>query len=94
MRHDWAVDDALGIGLVAGGAALGIALAFLLRARLPGPAVAVGLGAAGALIGAGGLLLQERAGPADWVVAVAGLAVLVPFHVRVVLGPLGRRAGT
>lgn len=82
----------VGIALITAGGSLGLLTALLVRRRLPGPAVAVIVGSCGAAVGAGGLLVQPDAGVAEWVIAPAALAVLLPLHVRVVLGPLGRPA--
>ncbi len=79
-----------GIGLIVAAAGLASLAAFLLRTRLPGRVVFGLLAASGAALGTGGLLVQHDVGAPDWVVTVASLAVLVPFHVRVVLGRLGR----
>lgn len=80
----------MGIALVAVGSGLGLAATFRLRTRWPGWAVALTLAVAGIAGGSGALLVQRLVSPADWVVTVAALAALVPFHVRVMLGPLGR----
>lgn len=68
-------------------------VAFGLRTRLPALFVAALLAAAGAGIGAGGILLQEGASDLEAGLVVASMAVLVPLHVHVVVGPLGRRSG-
>jgi hypothetical protein len=47
--------------------------------------------AAGAGIGWGAMLLQPDPSPGEFVAALAILAVLIPAHVRVVLGPFGPR---
>ena len=84
----------VGISLIVAGAALGLVDMFILWRRLP---AAVALGAmslCGALIGAGGLLVQDAAGLASWIVALAILSVLGPVHGRLVFGPAGpRRSG-
>ena len=67
------------------------AAAVLLRGRLPGPAVALLLAVSGAAVGWGGMLLQPDPSPAEVAVTIGALALLVPTHVRVVLGPFGRR---
>jgi hypothetical protein len=81
----------VGVGLMVGASAVGLAVALLLRARLPAWAVASMLSVCGGVVGAGALLVQEEAGAADWAVTVTSLCLLVPLHVRVMLGPLGRR---
>jgi hypothetical protein len=84
-----------GAWFVAAGAALAVATALGWRTRAPAPAVVVVLAAAGAAIGWGGMLLQPAPPWSQTVFTVVTLAVLVPFHVRVVVGPFGprRRSG-
>ena len=87
VHTDW------GVGLILGGAAVGLLAAFVLWRRLH-PAVPVAVAAAaGVLIGTGGLLVQRRAGTADWAVTLALMAVLTPVHCRVVFGRPGGRLG-
>jgi hypothetical protein len=76
----WIVAIAVLVGLVA---------AFPVRSRLPGSVVAILLVVAGAGMGIGGMLLQEDPPAWEVVLAVVLLAVLVPAHVRIVLGPFG-----
>lgn len=75
--------------IAAGAASLGLAVALLLRSRLPAVAVLVILAAAGAGIGWGGMLIQPDPSIGELVAAVGLLAILVPAHVRIVLGPFG-----
>jgi hypothetical protein len=82
---------AIGVGVVVLGAVAGIAVSFLLRTRLPAAAVAALLAASGAAIGWGGMTLQPDPPLPQVVFAVLMLAVLVPFHVRIVVGPFGPR---
>ena len=70
-----------GAWLASASSAVAVATAFLLRPRL----------AAGAGIGWGGMLVQADPSAGELVSAVAMLAVLVPAHVRIVLGPFGPR---
>jgi hypothetical protein len=86
-----AAGDPAGPWVVGLGAALAVLTSFGLRTRFPAPVVAALLGISGAAIGWGGMLLQPD--PPVWqaVFAVVALAVLVPFHVRVVVGPFGPR---
>lgn len=79
-----------GIVLIAAGSGLGLVTLFGLWRRLPGPAALVLLAAAGAALGAGGLLVQEGAGPWDWALAVLVLGGLTPLHGRLVFGRPGR----
>jgi hypothetical protein len=78
--------------LVLAAVALGLATTFLLRTRLPGPAVLFLLSASGAAAGWGGMLLRPDPSVGEFVSAVVALAVMVPAHVRIVLGRFGPRA--
>ena len=80
---------AIGVGFLVLGAVVGVVVSFVLRTRLPGPAVTALLVGAGAAIGWGGMLLQPDPPAFQSVFAVVVLGVLVPFHVRVVFGPFG-----
>ena len=85
----------IGVGFVVLGAAVGVAVSFVLRTRIPAPVVLLLLAAAGAAIGWGGMTLQPDPPFPQVVFVVVTLAVLVPFHVRIVVGPFGprRRSG-
>jgi hypothetical protein len=85
--------EAAGTWFVAVGAALAVVASFGLRTRIPAPAVAAVLVAGGAAIGWGGMLLQPDPPVSQTAFAVVALAVLVPFHVRVVVGPFGPGRG-
>jgi hypothetical protein len=63
--------------------------AFLLRTRLPAVAVTALLTATGAGIAGGGLLLRSDPTPVEIVATVVVLSILLPAHVRVVLGRFG-----
>lgn len=76
--------------LVLAAAAVAVVAAFALRARAPGWLVAAILAAAGAGLAWGGMLLRPRPSTGEVLLAVTLLAVLLPAHVRIVLGPLGR----
>lgn len=78
-----------GTWIVAVAATVALAAAFALRTRAPALAVVAVLSLAGAAIGCGGMLLQPDPSIGERIVAVAGLAFLVPAHVRIVLGPFG-----
>jgi hypothetical protein len=80
-----------GAWLVAVSATAAVGMALLLRRRLPAPAVLAILILAGAGIGWGGMLIQPHPSVGEFAAAVAMLAVLVPTHVRIVLGPFGPR---
>ncbi len=83
---------AVGIGLIAVAATVGLVGALVLWPRLPAAVVVPLIGGCGAAVGAGGLLVQEAVGPADWIVATVTLAVLAPVHCRVLFGRPGRIA--
>lgn len=72
-------------------ALVAVLTAFALRTRLPGPVVFGLLAAAGAALGWGGILLRPDPSAIEHVLIVIAMSLLVPLHVRVVLGPLGRR---
>lgn len=57
--------------------------------RLPARLAVAVEALAGGGLAAGALLVQERGGPGDWVVAVGALAVLIPVQCRVLFGPPG-----
>ena len=79
------------IWIVAGAAAAALLTAFFLRTRIPAGLVAAVLAVAGAGLGWGGMLLRPDPSVGEFVAAVVLLAVLVPAHVRIVLGPFGPR---
>ena len=80
------------IWIVVAAAVVALLTAFPLRTRLPGPLVAVTLAVAGGALGWGGMLLRPDPSMGEFVAAVALLAVLVPAHVRIVLGRFGPQA--
>jgi hypothetical protein len=82
----------VGWAIVAGSAAVAVITGFVLRTRLPAAAVLVLLAASGAGVGWGGMLLQLDPSAVETVMAVALMAVLVPAHVRIVLGRFGPAA--
>jgi SHS2 domain-containing protein len=86
-----AAGDPAGPWLVGLGAALAVLTSFGLRTRIPAPAVTALLAAGGGAVGWGGMLLQPAPPVSQSVFAVVALAVFVPFHVRVVVGPFGPR---
>lgn len=77
--------------LIGVSAAVAVLLAFVLRTRLHSLVVGVLLAAAGAAIGLGGILLQAGASDVEVGLVVGSMAVLVPLHVHIVVGPLGRQ---
>jgi hypothetical protein len=86
----------VGWAVVAGSAAVAVVAGFLLRTRLPAALVVGILVVAGAGVGWGGMLLQQDPSAGEVILAVVGMAVLVPAHVRIVLGrfgPAGRGQG-
>jgi hypothetical protein len=78
-----------GAWLAAISATIALGTALLLRRRLSSTAVAVLLALTGAGIAWGGMLIQPDPSTGEFVAAVAILAVLLPAHVRIVLGPFG-----
>ncbi|HZA26471.1 MAG TPA: archease [Actinomycetota bacterium] len=81
----------LGVWVVILSAIVGSATAFVLRTRIAGWAVAALLAGSGAALGWGGMLLRADPEAREIAVGVAAMAVLVPVHVRIVLGPFGPR---
>ena len=81
----------LDVALIAVSAAVALLAAFVFRRRLPSPAVAAVLALAGIGLGVGGMLIQPAPSTAECVAAVTLLAILIPAHVRIVLGPFGPR---
>ena len=75
--------------LVAVAAAVALITAFALRTRLPVPFAFVILALCGAGVATGGMLLLGDPSAGEFIAAVVTTAVLVPFHVRWVVGPLG-----
>ena len=75
--------------LVLGGAAVGLAVALFLRTRMPRAAVVGLVAMAGAALGAGGLLIEGDPAPLDWALTPSLLALSLPVHARIALGPLG-----
>ena len=80
-----------GVWIVSASVAIGLVTAFLLRTRLPARIVLALLAAAGAGIAWGGMLLRADPTPGEVALTLILLAVLVPSHVRIVLGPFGPR---
>ncbi|HEV3474653.1 MAG TPA: hypothetical protein VG602_04750 [Actinomycetota bacterium] len=84
----------MGIPLVVGSGVLGLLTVFVLRRRAAAPVVGALLAMAGVGLGWGAMLLQPDPSPFEVVAAMAILAVLVPMHVRFVLGPFGPSSPT
>lgn len=78
-----------GVWVVILSALVGSVTAFALRTRAPGWAVAALLAGSGAALGWGGILLRADPDTAEIVFAAAAMSLLVPAHVRIVLGPFG-----
>lgn len=78
-----------GIALIVVGSLTGALVQLAMWRRLAtAPALAL-LGLSGAAVGAGALLVQDRAGPGSWVVTLVVLGGLVPIHARLVRGRPG-----
>ncbi len=84
------MNDGAGVTLIAVGSVLGLLTSFVTWRRLPGLVGVALLAVSGAAIGAGALLVQDRAGPGDWALTLFVLGVLTPLHGRLVFGRPGR----
>jgi hypothetical protein len=78
--------------LIALTSALMLVTAFGLRTRAPALVSIVLLAVAGGGFAWGVMLLQPDPSVGEWIAAVAILSVLVPAHVRIVLGRFGPSA--
>lgn len=83
----------LGVALILAGAVLGLVAMFVLWDRIPAALALGSMSVCGALVGAGGLLVQDEAGVGSWILALVLLSVLGPIHGRLVMGPPGRMTG-
>jgi hypothetical protein len=86
------VHDAAGWTLVASASAVALLTALVLRSRLPALAVLAVLTACGLALGGGAILVQDHVSPTNAAVTLTLVTVLVPAHVRVVLGRFGPAA--
>jgi SHS2 domain-containing protein len=82
-----------GVWVVVLSALVASVTAFVLRTRAPGWAVAALLAGSGAALAWGGILLRADPETEEIVFAAAAMSVLVPVHVRIVLGPFGPHRG-
>jgi hypothetical protein len=80
----------VGLALILAGSVLALLTAIALWRRLPGRAALVLLAAAGIIVVAGALLVQDEAGLGDWGLTLFVLGVLTPLHGRLVFGTPGR----
>lgn len=78
-----------GTWIVAISAVTALFTAFVLRTRAPSWAVAAALAMSGGALMWGGLLFRANPGTGEIALGVAAMSLLVPIHVRVVLGPFG-----
>jgi multisubunit Na+/H+ antiporter MnhG subunit len=76
----------VGLALIVAGSLLALLTVFGLWRRLPEPAALVVLATAGAIVGAGALLVQYDPGPGDWALTLLVLGVGTPLHGRLVFG--------
>ncbi|MFL5799253.1 MAG: hypothetical protein ACJ77A_15145 [Actinomycetota bacterium] len=88
------MSDGAGIALIAAGAAGVVLCGFRLRPVLPGPVVFALISGFSIVLTTGALVVQDHTTAADWIVAIVAMALLGPLHVRVLLGPFGRRANS
>ena len=84
-------DAAVGCWIVTASVVLALVIAFMLRNLLPSAVVLVTLAACGAGIAWGGMLLRRDPSTGEVALTLLLLAVLIPSHVRIVLGPFGPR---
>ncbi len=76
-----------GISLILAGDLVGVVTVFALWRRIRAAAAFALMIACGVAVGAGGLLVQERAGAGEWAVTLAALGATTPVHARLVFGP-------
>jgi len=79
----------VGAWVAAASAGVAVLLAIPLRRSLPAPLIALALALAGAALAVGGMLVRTNPSTGEVAFAALLLAVLVPAHVRIVLGPFG-----
>jgi hypothetical protein len=84
--------DGLGVALIAAGGVVAVATAFGVRTRAPAAAVLAILTLGGLAIGIGAVLVQDHVSTTNTVLTIALATILIPAHVRVVLGPFGPAA--
>jgi hypothetical protein len=73
-----------GVALIVGGSLIALGCVFLAWRRLP-PAVSLAiLAVCGEAVGAGALLVQDRASDAEWAITLVAFGALVPLHARLV----------
>jgi protein archease len=82
-----------GVWVVVVAALVGSLTAFVLRTWASGWAVAALLAGSGAALGWGGMLLRADPESEEIAFGVVAMSVLVPLHVRIVLGSFGPRRG-
>jgi hypothetical protein len=81
-----------GIALIASGSLVAVLVVFGLWRRLSTAAAMTILAVCGVVVGAGALLVQERASAFEWALTLVGLGVFAPVHARMVFGPPGAPA--
>jgi hypothetical protein len=84
------VGTGAGVATIVVASALGLLTVFVLWRRVPAAAAYALTASCGVGVAVGGLLMQDDAGTASWVVAVVVLGVVTPVHARLVFGPPGR----
>jgi len=80
----------VGVVLIVAGALAWIAVSFGLRTRAPKVVVAAVLAGSGALLAAGGLLVQDGVTDAEWILTLSWMAVAACLQTRMMLGPFGK----
>ena len=77
------MNEHLGFALIVLGALAAIVLAVIWR-RLEMRIAIVASALAGAIVGAGALLVQDEGDAAEWIVTLVGFGVLAPLHTHLV----------
>jgi hypothetical protein len=82
-----------GIVTIVAGSGASFLVSLGLWRRIKPTVAAASLAACGALVGAGGMLVQRTSGPGDWAIALPVLAFFTPVHAWFVLGRPGVSPG-
>ena len=79
----------VGIALIVVSSLIGLVFAFVVRRKAPATFVAAVLAGCGLTLGIGSLLVLRHVSATNWTLTLVLMMILVPAHVRVVLGPFG-----